>query len=313
MRIAFMGTPAFATPALEACLAIGDVVAVVSQPDAPRGRGHKVSPSPVKTLAQARNLTVLQPRKLRDGVFAAELAAAAPDIAVVVAYGRILPPDVLRVPARGCVNVHASLLPRFRGAAPIQRCIAAGDARTGVCLMEMDAGLDTGPVIATSAIDIAAEDTAITLGDKLARLGASLVRDSLPKYVRGELSAVPQSKEGVVLAPPIQRTDARLDFHRTAPELERMVRAYVPWPKAHFATSAGRVAVLGARVGPPASAAPGMVLAACAAGVHIACGDSTSLFLTALQREGGKVLPAADFLRGHHVAIGEVWPCAVQP
>lgn len=227
-RIVFMGTPEFAVSSLAACFDIGDVVAVVTQPDKPKGRGHAVAISPVKALAQERGVPVLQPVKLRTPPFSEELRKYEPDVCVVTAYGRILPKDVLDLPRKGCVNVHASLLPRFRGAAPIQWSLAYGDAETGVSLMVMDEGLDTGPVLAMRRLPIGPEDTSATLHEKLAKLGGEILREDLPKYLRGELQPVPQPTEGVVLAPIINKEDGLLDFARPAAELERRVRAFMP-------------------------------------------------------------------------------------
>ena len=305
MRIVFMGTPEFAVPSLQACLELGEVVAVVTQPDRPRGRGQEVSFSPVKALAVARGLPVLQPEKLKAPPFAEVLEPYRPDVAVVTAYGRILPPEVLAVPAHGCVNVHASLLPRFRGAAPIQWALASGDARTGVCLMEMDVGMDTGALIDTEALDILPTDTSATLHLKLAALGGQVLRRSLLPYLRGEKRAVPQPAEGVVMAPPIPREAGQLDFTRPAVELERRMRAFTPWPGSSLRTPAGLVKVHGAEVR-AGTGAPGTVLAAGDAGVEVACGQG-SLLLTALQPEGKRVMTAREFLAGRKVPLGPGW------
>lgn len=307
-RIVFMGTPEFAVPSLQACLELGEVVAVVSQPDRPRGRGQAVSPSPVKALALERGLPVLQPEKLKTPPFAEVLRAYRPDVAVVTAYGRILPPEVLAVPAHGCVNVHASLLPRFRGAAPIQWALASGDARTGVCLMEMDVGMDTGAIIDTEALDILPTDTSATLHLKLAALGGEVLRRSLLPYLRGEKRALPQPTQGVVMAPPIPKEAGQLDLARPAVELERRMRAFTPWPGSALRTAAGVVKVHGAQVR-EGRGAPGEVLAVGEAGVEVACGQG-SLLLTALQPEGKRVMTAREFLAGRSVPLGPGW---VQP
>ena len=202
-----MGTPQFAVASLDACLELGEVVAVVTQPDKPRGRGQEVSFSPVKQRALDKGLTVLQPPKVRGTDFAQQLLAFAPDVAVVTAYGKILPGEVLAAPKHGCVNAHASLLPRFRGAAPIQWALAHGDQKTGVCLMKMDEGMDTGPVFARSELEIGPDDTSATLHDKLSALGGELLKANLPAYLRGELPLVAQPAAGVVMAP---RRPARL-------------------------------------------------------------------------------------------------------
>lgn len=306
MRIVFMGTPQFSVKSLEACLELGEVVAVVTQPDKPRGRGQEVSFSPVKALALARGLPVLQPVKLRTPPFADELRALAADVAVVTAYGKILPQDVLDAPTHGCVNVHASLLPRFRGAAPIQWALASGDARTGVCLMKMDAGMDTGPVIDRAELAIGPTDTSASLHDALSALGGEVLRCSLGRYLAGELVPVPQATDGVVMAPMIRKEDGQLDFQRPAAELERRLRAFTPWPGAFFSTESGVVKVHQARVGQGVGA-PGTVLAVGGDGIELACGQG-SLVLTTLQPEGKRAMPARDFLSGRKVAVGARWP-----
>lgn len=302
MRIVFMGTPAFAVKSLEACLSLGEVVAVVTQPDKPRGRGQEVSFSPVKELALARGLPVLQPVKIRGTPFADELRALSADVAVVTAYGKILPQDVLDAPRRGCVNVHASLLPRFRGAAPIQWAIAAGDQKTGVCLMQMDAGMDTGAIIDCAELPIAADDTSASLHDKLSVLGGEVLRRSLPRYVAGEVQAVPQPAEGVVMAPMIKKEDGRLDWSKSAPELERRLRAFTPWPGAFCTFDGGLLKVARAEVG-QGSGAPGTVLSASAQGVVVACREG-SLTLLSLQPEGKRAMTAQEFLSGRKLVVG---------
>ncbi len=302
MRIVFMGTPAFAVKSLEACLELGEVVAVVTQPDKPRGRGQEVSFSPVKALAVAKGLPVLQPVKVKGTDFAAQLAALAPDVAVVTAYGKLLPQDVLDAPRRGCVNVHASLLPRFRGAAPIQWAIASGDAETGVCLMKMDAGMDTGPVIDRAALPIAADDTSASLHEKLADLGGDLLRRSLRRYVDGELEPVPQATEGVAPAPMIKKDDGHLDWSTPAVALERRLRAFTPWPGAFCTFDGARLKVTAARVA-AGQGAPGTVLSAGPEGVEVACGEG-SLVLLGLQPEGKRAMTAREFLAGRDVPVG---------
>lgn len=306
MRIVFMGTPQFAVKSLEACLELGEVVAVVTQPDKPRGRGQEVKASPVKELALARGLTVLQPLKLRTPPFAEVLRALEADVAVVTAYGKILPQDVLDAPVKGCVNVHASLLPRFRGAAPIQWAVAHGDRQTGVCLMKMDAGMDTGPVIDREIIDILPTDTSASLHDALSSLGGVVLRRSLAAYLSGTLVPVPQSAEGVVMAPMIRKEDGQLDFGRPAVELERRLRAFTPWPGGSFTTDAGVVKVHHVKVA-QGIGAPGTVLSASAEGIELACGEG-SLVITTLQPEGKRVMSARDYLSGRSVPIGARWP-----
>lgn len=309
MNIVFMGTPQFAVKSLEACLELGTVVAVVTQPDKPKGRGQDLAMSPVKELALAKGLPVLQPVKLRNTNFASELAALKPDVAVVTAYGKILPTDVLETPVHGCVNVHASLLPRFRGAAPIQWAIASGDQETGVCLMKMDAGMDTGPIIDRAVLRIEASDTSASLHDKLSLLGGDVLRRSLPKYLSGELAPVAQPTEGVVMAPMIQKEDGCLDFTKSATELERRMRAFTPWPGAWFPTATGTVKVHAAQVRSGHGEA-GVVLSATDAGIELACGNGSSLLVTSLQPEGKRVMPVKDFLQGRKVPVGQRWSTA---
>lgn len=302
MKIIFMGTPAFAVKSLEACLELGEVVAVVTQPDKPRGRGQEVSFSPVKELAVAKGLPVLQPQKIRGTNFAEELRALNADVGVVTAYGKILPQDVLDAPRRGCVNVHASLLPRFRGAAPIQWAIAAGDEKTGVCLMQMDAGMDTGGVIDRAELPIGPDDTSATLHDSLSALGGQVLRRSLQRYVDGALPVTPQPSEGVVMAPMIKKEDGRLDWSRPARELERRLRAFTPWPGAFCTFDGGMLKVTKAAVG-TGRGVPGTVLSASADGVEVACAEG-SLKLLMLQPEGRRAMTAKEFLSGRKVTIG---------
>lgn len=301
-RIVFMGTPEFARLSLEGCLEVGNVVAVVTQPDRPSGRGQKVSFSPVKALAVERGIPVLQPARIKGTPFASELAAYAPQVCVVTAYGRILPGDVLAVPPQGCVNVHASLLPRFRGAAPIQWAIAEGDAKTGVCLMKMDEGMDTGPVIACAEEPIRADDTSATLHDRLARLGKALLVEKLPGYLSGALVPRAQPSEGVVMARMIDKADGAFDFSRPAAVLERRLRAFTPWPGGFTYLQGLRLAIRSVRV-EAGRGAPGEILAAGPAGIEVACGEG-SLRLLELQPEGKRVMTAAEFLAGRPLAVG---------
>jgi len=297
-----MGTPEFAVSSLAACFELGDVVAVVTQPDKPKGRGNTLAAPPVKELALSRGVPVLQPVKLRTPPFSEELRKFAPDVCVVTAYGRILPKDLLDLPPKGCVNVHASLLPRFRGAAPIQWAIAHGDAETGVSLMVMDEGLDTGPVLAMKRLPIPADETSASLHVKLAALGGEVLRESLPAYLRGELKPVPQPSEGVVLAPIIDKDQGRLDFTKPAVELERRLRAFTPWPGA-FTTLGGKLLKVHRMRAAGSTGTPGTVLAANLDGIEVACGEG-SLVLLEIQPEGKRVMSAADFLAGHKLAPG---------
>ena len=302
-RITFMGTPEFAVESLRACLDVGDVVAVVTRPDKPRGRGQLSAASPVKRAATQLGIRVLQPIKLREAGFLDAVRELSPDVAVVAAYGKILPRELLEVPGHGCINVHASLLPRFRGAAPIQWAIASGDNRSGVCLMKMDEGLDTGPILRCAEVPIGPEVTSDELQQTLARVGAELIRRYLPDYLSGKLQLTPQSREGVVLAPMLKKEDGQLDFGRPAAELERRVRAFQPWPGA-FTRFLGKVlkvhrARTGARTG-----SPGTVLAVGEQGIEVACGEG-SLSLLQVQPEGKRTMSSAEFLAGHQIAVGE--------
>ncbi len=297
-----MGTPEFAVASLSACFDIGDVIAVVTQPDKPKGRGNAIAISPVKALALERGVPVFQPQKLRTPPFAEELRKLAPDVCVVTAYGKILPKDLLEVPPHGCVNVHASLLPRFRGAAPIQWAIAHGDSETGVALMRMDEGLDTGPVIAMKRLPITPDDTSASLHEKLSRLGGDILRESLPAYLRGELKPVPQPSEGMVLAPIIQKEDGLLDFTRPAVELERRLRAFTPWPGVFTGLNGARIKVHRTKVG-SGRGTPGTVLSADSGGIEVACGEG-SIVLLDVQPEGKRVMSAAEFLTGRRLAPG---------
>lgn len=302
-RIVFMGTPEFAVASLRACFEVGEVVAVVTQPDKPKGRGQELAAPPVKLAALEKNVPVLQPQKLKSPPFAPVLSELRPDLCVVTAYGKILPKEVLEVPPWGCLNVHASLLPRFRGAAPIQWALALGDPKTGVCLMRMDEGMDTGPVLACEETPIGPEDTAQTLHDRLSRLGGKLLLEQLPRYLEGKLSAVPQPQQGVVMAPMLKKEDGRLDFERTAVELERRLRAFTPWPGAYTRTLDGQLKVQGAKVA-QGKGEPGTLLSVGAQGIEVACKEG-SLVLTSVQPEGKKPMSAAQFLAGHPLRVGD--------
>ncbi len=297
MRIVFAGTPEFAVPSLRVAAQRGEVVAVYTQPDRPAGRGRGLQASPVKLEAVGRGIPVFQPESLRDPQAQAQLRALAPDLMVVVAYGLILPKAVLAIPRHGCWNVHASLLPRWRGAAPIQRAIQAGDAETGVCLMQMEAGLDTGPVLLEQRTAIGGADTGGQLHDRLAELGARVLGDGLG-LLRAGIRPVPrpQPGEGVSYAHKLDKAEARLDWHRPAGELARTVRAFNPWPIAEAQVAGERLRIHGAVALEQAhAAAPGTLLAAGRDGIDIACGEGV-LRLRVVQREGGRAITAADWL-----------------
>ena len=297
MRIVFAGTPEFAVPCLRAAANKAEVVAVYTQPDRPAGRGRGLTPSPVKREALQRGIPVLQPEHFRAQVSKDALRALKPDLMVVVAYGLILPQSVLDIPEHGCWNVHASLLPRWRGAAPIQRAIEAGDTRTGVCLMQMEKGLDTGPVLLSQAIDIGPHDTGGHVHDRLADLGAQVLADGLG-LLRAtiQLPRTPQPDAGVTYAHKIEKAEARLDWQQPAMALANKVRAFNPWPVAEAQLVGERVRIHGAVALDEAHGlAPGSVLRADRNGIDIACGQGV-LRIRVLQRDGGKPITAADYL-----------------
>ncbi|HEV2681262.1 MAG TPA: methionyl-tRNA formyltransferase [Rhodanobacter sp.] len=298
LRLVFAGTPEFAAPCLEACRASGvEVVAVYTQPDRPAGRGRKLTPSPVKQAAQAAGITVEQPESLKSAEAQQALAAYRPDLLVVVAYGLILPRKVLAIPRLGCWNVHASLLPRWRGAAPIQRAILAGDSESGVDLMRMEAGLDTGPVLLQRRTPITREDTGGSLHDRLSTLGAEVLAEGLHRTLAHEvLIATPQPAEGVTYAHKLDKAEARLDFSRPAVDLERQVRAFDPWPVAEGEIAGEPLRIWAAQaIELDHRATSGSVLAAGRDGIDLACGHG-ALRVTALQRAGGKRIGALDYL-----------------
>ncbi len=296
MRIVFAGTPEFAVPCLRAAAQKAEIAAVYTQPDRPAGRGRGLTASPVKLEAIRRGIPVLQPENFRGSASKDALRALQPDLMVVVAYGLLLPQSVLDIPVHGCWNVHASLLPRWRGAAPIQRALEAGDARTGVCLMQMEKGLDTGPVLLEQALDIAPGDTAGTLHDRLSELGAQVLGDALGLLRAGiHLPARPQPAQGVTYAHKLDKAEARLDWNAAAGALANKVRAFHPWPVAEAVLGGERVRIHAAHALDEAHAAlPGAVLRAGRDGIDVACGRGV-LRIERLQREGGRTISAADY------------------
>jgi len=315
LRVVFAGTPEFARVALEAIAAAGhDVVLVMSQPDRPAGRGMKLQASPVKQCAVANNWPVAQPRSLRlDGKYPDEasaardtLLAARPDVMVVAAYGLILPQWVLDLPVHGCLNIHASLLPRWRGAAPIHRAIEAGDARTGITIMQMDAGLDTGDMLLREAVDIGDDNTA-RLHDRLAELGARMIVEALADI--GALVRTPQPAEGVTYASKVEKHEALIDWAQAADAIVRRIRAFDPFPGANSPLDGETIKLWAAHAvpSPMASAAPGTILAVSDAGVAVAAAGDSVVAVTELQRPGGKRLAVADFLRGFDLKPGQVF------
>ena len=287
MRIAFLGSPDFAVPALEALASAYEVVGVITQPDRPAGRGRILAPPPVKSAALRLGLPVLQPSRLRSPEATADLARWEPDMIVVAAYGQILREDVLALPRHGCLNVHASLLPRWRGAAPIPAAIRAGDPVTGITIMRMDVGMDTGGILAQAPLDIGPEDTAASLTLRLAPLGAALLLDMLPGYLNGDVKPVAQDESRVTLAPLLKKEDGRLDLTRSAAELERQVRAFDPWPGTFLEWEGRRLSILRADVF-----------------------DATGLPVGAVTRQGG--FPAIGTARGQLI-LRQVQPAGRQP
>jgi methionyl-tRNA formyltransferase len=297
LRIVFAGTPQFALASLRATAERGEVAAVYTQPDRPAGRGRQLSLSPVKIDAMARAIPVFQPEDFKSEAAREQLRALDPDLMVVVAYGLILPPSVLAIPKLGCWNVHASLLPRWRGAAPIQRALEAGDTRTGVCLMQMDKGLDTGPVMLSLETAISDEDTGGSLHDRLALLGAEVLGDGL-KLLRAGMRPVarPQSMEGVTYARKLDKAEARLDWSLPAEVLARRVRAFHPWPVCEALVGDERLRIHEARpLAIDHRQLPGMVLMAGKSGMDIACSQG-ALRLLRVQRDGGRPIGIADYL-----------------
>jgi methionyl-tRNA formyltransferase len=310
LRAAFAGTPEFALPALAALRAHTEVVGVLTQPDRPSGRGRRLAASAVKSAAAAAHLPLAQPLTLAGEAARAVLAKWQPDVLVVVAYGMLLPPEVLALPRYGCINVHASLLPRWRGAAPVQRAILAGDTQTGVSIMQMDAGLDTGPVLLQRRIGMRADHTAGSLRDELAALGAVALLEALEGLSAGTLRASPQPREGVTYAAKISKAEARIDWTRAAADIERQVRAFNPWPMAETLLEGEQLRVLAARVAPPAAyqdspeakraervdkiSEPGSIVAVSTDSMTVQCGRGC-LGITQVQRPGRRPVSVADY------------------
>ncbi len=305
MKIVFAGTPEFAAQALGALLAAGhELVLVLTRPDAAAGRGMESTASPVKKLALEHGVPLRQPRTLKDAEEQRALAEAAPEIMVVAAYGLLLPQAVLDIPLKGAINIHASLLPRWRGAAPIQRALLAGDRTTGISIMQMEAGLDTGPVLLSESTPITDEDTAGTLHDRLALMGARLVTDALGRLESGELHPTRQDDALATYAPKLAKAEARIDWRLSAVELHRRVRAFNPFPGCVSRLQDTELKIWRASLLERVSASPGQVLDADASGIVVSCGEG-ALAVQELQRPGGRRLSAGEFLRGFPVRIGE--------
>jgi len=300
--ILFAGTPDFAVPSLRALLASGhELAAVLTQPDRPAGRGRSPRPSPVKEVATEHGIPVLQPVSLKAVEVQAELRKFAPELLVVVAYGLLLPPAILELPRRGCINVHASLLPRWRGAAPIQAALLAGDTQTGVCLMQLEPGLDTGPVLAHAAVAIGARETSSELHNRLAGLGAQLLAEHLDAVLAGALAAEAQPRKGVTYAPRIKKSDARLDWARSVVALDRQVRAYFGWPVADTLLDGQQLRVWRAEPSKaPSHASPGTIIKIDDDGVLVQTGDGV-LRLLEVQAAGRARTSALAFARGREL------------
>jgi methionyl-tRNA formyltransferase len=305
MKIVFAGTPEFAAQALEQLLRAGfNIDLVLTQPDRPAGRGMKACASAVKQLAVKRGLQLLQPQTLKDGGTVEELKRQAPDVMVVTAYGLILPRAVLNVPRLGCINIHASLLPRWRGAAPIQRALLAGDAETGISIMQIDEGLDTGPVLLQQRVGIAVDETAQTLHDKLARLGGECIVRALKLLESGELRPQRQSQNGATYAPKVEKAEAAIDWSKGASQIEKAVRAFNPYPGAYTMLNGAMLKIWKAQAEESVTGAPGEVVSADGHALVVACGAG-GLRIEELQKAGGRPLPASAFLAGFAVKPGQ--------
>ena len=303
LRIIFAGTPEFAIPALQGLLDCGQhIVAVLTQPDRPSGRGRKIELNPVKLLAVSHNLPVLQPETLKDTAIQAHLATLQADLLVKAAYGLLLPSNVLALPRLGCINVHASLLPRWRGAAPIQRAILAGDQETGITIMQMTAGLDAGPIIAQYACPILAEDTAATVHDRLAILGGQALVATLPLITSGNMSPQAQDPAMVTIAPKIAKAEALITWTNPAATLARQVRAFNPWPVAET-NYLGTTLRIWAATAVAGRGEPGMVINCSAAGIDVGTGTEL-LRITRLQLPGKRIVAASDFINAHDLREG---------
>ncbi|WP_428826180.1 methionyl-tRNA formyltransferase [Azonexus sp. IMCC34842] len=301
MRVIFAGTPEFAAQALQAIIQAGhEVPLVLTQPDRPAGRGMVLQPSPVKKLALEKAIEVFQPLSLKDAAAQQRIAAIGADVMVVAAYGLILPQVVLNMPRFGCLNIHASLLPRWRGAAPIQRALLAGDAQTGVCIMQMEAGLDTGPVLLRGAFPIDSADTSATLHDRLAELGSTLIIEALGHL---PLPAEPQPADGVTYAQKIEKAEALIDWRKSAAELDRHIRAFNPFPGAQ-ALIGGQTIKLWRASTVDAQGEFGRILAVDRSAIVVACGEG-ALAIGELQKAGGKRLPVQQFLAGNPLKAGD--------
>lgn len=297
-----MGTAAFALPTMQAVVAAEEVVAVVTQPDRPRGRGREIAPPPVKALALDLGLPVLQPEKVKDPLFTAQLAELEPELIVVAAFGQILPAAVLDLPPLGCINVHPSLLPKYRGAAPFQWAIIKGETRTGVSIYRMDQGMDTGPLLKTREVEISEAETAEELGERLAEVGGELVKEVIKGLKGGTLKPTPQDEKGASYAPLFKKTDGLVPWQESAAEIRNRIRGMVPWPVAYTVWQGKMLKIYKGKIG-AGSDTPGEIISL-DRGIEVACGKG-SLFIEELQMEGGKQIGWQEFCRGHRLTAGE--------
>ena len=305
LKVIFMGTPDFAVPSLAALLDKTEVICVVTQPDRPKGRGHKLQPPPVKIFAEENNLRVIQPPKVKARAVVDELAALHPDLIVVVAFGQILSQKILDIPRFGCINVHASLLPRWRGASPIQSSVLEGDSETGVTIQQMGEGLDTGCILSQRSIPIEPSDTGGSLFDKLARLGASLATETVDDILKGRISPVPQDEEKATYAKKIDKAMGRIDWTQSAVSIERQIRALDPWPSAYTYLDGKMLKVWKPVVGDAVGAPCGTVCDVGKETITVACKEG-SLIIKEVQIEGKKRMSVRDFLLGYRLSEGAV-------
>ena len=305
MRIVYMGTPSFAVPPLQALITAGhEVVGVVTRIDKPAGRGKVLTPPAVKAAAEQSGVPVFQPKRVREPESTAAIGAMGPDVIVVAAYGQVLPRELLALPKHGCVNIHASLLPAYRGAAPINWAIINGETRTGITIMQMDEGLDTGAILAQESIPIDPRDTAGDLTEKLSELGSRLVVDTLSRIEAGGLTAVPQDNGKASMAPLLKKDDGLIDWTMSARELHNRVRGLSPWPGAHGYLDGKLIKILGTEVAAEGSGEPGVLYEQGRDGLAIGTGSGL-LRIVSIQPEGKKPMSAAEFLRGHRGSVGK--------
>jgi methionyl-tRNA formyltransferase len=308
MKLIFMGSGRFAVPSLRALLdSSHTVAALITQPDKPAGRGHALRPPPTKALALERSIPVHQPKKVRTADAVETIKELEPDCIVVAAYGQIIPKSILDIPPKGIINVHASILPAYRGAAPIQWAIMRGETETGITTMLIDEGMDTGAILLQNKIPIEPEDTSATLEDKLAFIGADLILETLERWKAGSIEPVPQDDSRATLAPRIKQEDAIIDWNKTAAEIDCAIRGFIPWPVAHTNLRGKTVKLWSAAVTPPGEASPGKTISVGPEGILVGCGGGTRLRLLELQAEGKNRMAAAPFARGQRLAPGDRW------